>query len=125
MNDEPKYSMLFVEDDNTARIIRSFKMIFSKNFNINRAHSAIEGLTKYEENPFYDIIITDLEFNKHEEKFSGYDLIKRIRKVNLYIPIVVLTNYEEKHFEIEAKKCGASLFLKKSEPEYKYWLDSA
>ncbi len=57
-----------------------------------------------------DLIITDIRMPGG----SGIDLIKELRKKNINITTMVITNYPEEHYKTEAIKAGADYFFDKS-----------
>lgn len=57
-----------------------------------------------------DILITDIRMPGG----TGLDLIKHIRKENPVTLIIVMTNYPESQYKVEAFKTGANYFFDKS-----------
>jgi DNA-binding NarL/FixJ family response regulator len=57
-----------------------------------------------------DILITDIRMPGG----TGLDLIKHVRKDNLVTLIIVITNYPEAQYKVEAFKTGANYFFDKS-----------
>lgn len=57
-----------------------------------------------------DILITDIRMPGG----TGLDLIKEIRKENPVTLIMVITNYPESQYKVEAFKIGANYFFDKS-----------
>ena len=57
-----------------------------------------------------DILITDIRMPGG----TGLDLIKEIRKENPVTLIMVITNYPESQYKVEAFKTGANYFFDKS-----------
>ena len=57
-----------------------------------------------------DILITDIRMPGG----TGLDLIKHVRKENPVTLIIVITNYPESQYKVEAFKTGANYFYDKS-----------
>ncbi len=57
-----------------------------------------------------DILITDIRMPGG----TGLDLIKHVRKDNPVTLIIVITNYPEAQYKVEAFKTGANYFFDKS-----------
>ena len=57
-----------------------------------------------------DILITDIRMPGG----TGLDLIKHVRKENPVTLIIVITNYPESQYKVEAFKTGANYFFDKS-----------
>jgi DNA-binding NarL/FixJ family response regulator len=57
-----------------------------------------------------DILITDIRMPGG----TGLDLIKHVRKENPVTLIIVITNYPEAQYKVEAFKTGANYFFDKS-----------
>jgi DNA-binding NarL/FixJ family response regulator len=57
-----------------------------------------------------DILITDIRMPGG----TGLDLIKQVRKDNPVTLIIVITNYPEAQYKVEAFKTGANYFFDKS-----------
>ncbi len=86
------YTVLVVEDD---PIIRE-KLVTTLKFFFKEVYQSDNGLDAYEkfleEKP--NLIISDIEM-KNE---NGIELIKKVRKINLDIPIIVLSAYSKEEY---------------------------
>lgn len=93
-----KSTILLAEDDEKVR--ESFKRILLLYVgNVYTASNGEEALELYEKhNP--DILITDLKM----PKLNGLDLIKKIRKENENIPIIVTSAFTDQNFLLESIK---------------------
>jgi DNA-binding response OmpR family regulator len=91
-------SILLVEDEENLR--NSFAKILL--FYVNKVHTAADGeeafLLYQTKHP--DIIITDIKM----PKLNGLELIKKIRKENHSIPIIVTSAYTDRNFLLESIK---------------------
>ena len=91
-------SLLLAEDEQNLR--ESFtKVLLLYVGNVYTAADGEEAFLLYKEK-HPDIIITDVKM----PKLNGVDLIKRIRKENLEIPIIVTSAYTDKDFLLESIK---------------------
>jgi len=107
MNMTKNFTVLFVEDDKRSAksSISFFEEFFDK---IIYAQNGLEGFEKFKENSI-DLIITDLNM----PKLNGLEMIKKIRKINRSVPIIILTAYNESVFFMESIKLGVEAYLLK------------
>lgn len=101
------FNILFVEDDleiqsNMGKILN---MIFNKVF---IANDGLEALGIFEENIIH-LIITDYEM----PNMDGYEFSKKIREINLKIPIVILSNYTDKDKLLNCIPLNLTSYLEK------------
>ena len=102
-----KLKLLYVEDNIEAR--ESTAIIFDEFFGeIVIAVNGEDGYEKFSLSDF-DLIITDINM----PKLNGLEMIKRIRKKDLDIPILVLSAYNESGFFIDSIKLGVEGYLLK------------
>ena len=102
-----KLKLLYVEDNIEAR--ESTAIIFNEFFaEIVIAVNGEDGYEKFSLSNF-DLIITDINM----PKLNGLDMIKKIRKKDLDIPILVLSAYNESGFFIDSIKLGVEGYLLK------------
>lgn len=98
-------SVLYVEDENILRLVyvRVLEKIVSRLF---VAENGMEGLKIFErEKP--DLIITDIMM----PVMNGLDMIKRIRKIDEQVRLVIMTAYSETDYFMEAIRIGVNSFL--------------
>ena len=108
-----KYTLLYVEDNETTRL---FTSMFLKPFfkHIIEAKNGKEALVLYaKEKP--DIIITDIEM----PVLNGLDFCKEIRKIDLQIPIMITTAHTSVEYLLEAVEINLVKFLSKPLDEEK------
>ncbi len=99
--------LLFVEDDDVTRtqIAEILQMLFD---HIYIATDGEEALRLYEDlSP--DIILTDIKMPKRD----GISLIRRIRKENYKLPIVLMTSFTEQSLLINAANLSIDGYLVK------------
>ncbi|RXK12205.1 DNA-binding response regulator [Halarcobacter mediterraneus] len=86
------YTVLVVEDD----LIIKEKVVTILEFFFKEVYQSDNGIDAYEifleEKP--DLIISDIEM----ENDNGIELIKKVRKINLDIPIIVLSAYSKEEY---------------------------
>lgn len=68
-----------------------------------------EALTKFRENRF-DVVIVSEKLNG----FSGIEILKEIRRENREIPILMITDFEDKESFTESYNQGVTHFIKRS-----------
>src|SRR5688500_2991019 len=85
--DRPDKKILVI-DDNPGTIAVLKDILNDEGYIVTTAWDGEEGLAIYEsENP--SLIITDLNL----PKMNGIEVLKKIRRENLFIPIIIITGY--------------------------------
>lgn len=83
------YDILLVEDNReTAGFVK--EALELEEMKVDVAFDGMDGLKKFE-NKSYDLILLDLEM----PKMNGEELLRKIRKENPYIDIIIYTNYAQ------------------------------
>lgn len=83
------FDILLVEDDKeTAGFVKSGLEL--EEMNVDVAYDGQQGLEMFQKKN-YDLVLLDLEM----PKMNGEELLKKIRKQNPYIDIIVYTNYAQ------------------------------
>jgi len=100
-------NILYVEDNEDARV-GTLKMLNNYFSNIDTAVDGLDGLEKFKLNN-YHIIFTDLNM----PRMDGIAMIKEIRKIDLQIPIIVLSAHDDKEYFLETIKSGIDGYILK------------
>lgn len=110
-NNNQKKLILIVDDSRTVRA--SLSKTLNNNFDIITAEDGEEGWQKLLDNPYIDLVISDIMM----PKLDGYGLICRIRGSDSQtinkIPIIVVTSAEDDLTRERAHACGANNFIVK------------
>lgn len=78
------------------------------------AENGWEALGRLQEHPDIDVIVLDIQM----AGINGIDTLREIRKRGIRVPVVILTQFEERSLAENARLYGISGFLvKNSEPE--------
>lgn len=108
-----KYKVLYVEDEEGVRknLHEMFSLMFEKVF------VAKDGEEAYElfKNSDVDLIITDIKM----PKLNGIDLVKKIRKSNTNIQIIIISAYTEVEYMLEAIELSLIRYIIKPVTETK------
>lgn len=100
-------SLLYVEDNAQAR--HSTLLILNEFFdNIEIAVDGKDGYEKFKSGNF-SLIMTDINM----PKMSGLEMLKEIRKIDLSIPAIVLSAYNEQNYFTDGIKMGIDGYLLK------------
>jgi DNA-binding NtrC family response regulator len=109
--------VLVVDDD---RIIgQSFdRVLTQKGYEVSTALSGQEALNKLGSNG-YDLVFTDIKM----PGMDGIEVAKRVKEMNPWLPVVVVTGYGSAENEARAEEVGVSGFLRKPlSPEVIEWI---
>lgn len=95
-------------------LLRLLESLLSKGVNILEAENGWEALDRLQEHPDIDVILLDIQMTG----INGIDTLREIRKRGIRVPVVILTQFEERSLAENARLYGISGFLvKNSEPE--------
>lgn len=91
-------NILYIEDEKNIRenISKTLEILVNQVFSVEKVEDTVDIL----KNNRIDIIISDINL----PKVSGIDFIKRVRKMDYYIPVILLSAYTEKDYLLEATK---------------------
>jgi len=99
--------ILYVEDNKEAR--ESTLLVLESYFNdIKIAVDGEDGFNKFQEYQF-DLILTDINM----PKLNGIQMIKKIRKINSTIPILILSAHNDPSFFMDSIKLGVEGYILK------------
>src|SRR5512133_2698415 len=99
--------VLVVDDDSVVG--KSFERVLTnKGYRVDTALSGREAFEKYAGADF-DMVFTDLKMPEED----GLDVARRIKEMNPWLPIVVVTGYGTQEAEARAKAIGVAEFLQK------------
>lgn len=91
-------NVLYIEDEKNIRenITKTLEILVSKVYSLENAKDALEIFKTNR----IDIIISDINL----PKIDGIEFIKKIRQIDNYIPIILLSAYTQKDYLLEATK---------------------
>lgn len=96
--------VLIIDDQAGIRaLLREVFSVFG--FEVLEAQTGIEGLEKLEKRP--DIILLDMKM----PGLSGIDTLRRLRKINDTVPVILVTAYQELEMINEAERLGITARL--------------
>jgi CheY-like chemotaxis protein len=99
--------ILVVDDD--AVVGRSFdRVLTEKGYEVSTVLSGEEGLKKIGTDGF-DLVFTDIKM----PGMDGLEMAQRIKEMNPWMPIVVVTGYGSEANEARAEEVGVTEFLRK------------
>lgn len=102
-----RWVILIVDDE--PIITRALSRAFSKDpFDVLIAHDGRKGLqTILQKNP--DLILLDIMM----PGFTGLEVLEKMRKSNVHIPVILMTAYGDANTEKKAKELGVAAYLTK------------
>jgi DNA-binding NtrC family response regulator len=99
--------VLVVDDE--AVVGKSFERVLGdKGYRVDTALSGREAFEKYKGADF-DLVFTDLKMPGED----GLEVAKRLKEMNPWLPIVIVTGYGTQEAEQKAKAIGVAEFLNK------------
>jgi len=99
--------ILVVDDDQVVG--KSFERVLTnKGYRVDTALSGREAFEKYAGADF-DMVFTDLRMPDQD----GLEVARRIKEMNPWLPIVIVTGYGTQDAEAKAKAIGVAEFLQK------------
>ena len=99
-------------DDNVHGLKARRTVLEEEGYAVETATGGREGLVKFEEQEF-DLVVTDYRM----PDLRGLQVLRKIRKVNETIPVVILSGYVEK-LGLSKESTGASAVLPKGPKEH-------
>ena len=99
--------ILIIEDDDMIRELLS-QLLGCKGYKVVTAASALEGLNKMKRKEFH-VIIADSK----TPGVNGQALIKKIKKINSDIPVVLISEYEARESLSAVNKAASDLIINK------------
>lgn len=100
-------SILIVDDDISA-LESGAELLMGYGYSVIVAANAKDALIKLEENKV-DVVLTDIRM----PEVSGIELLEEIRKLNIDVPVILITAYAEMDIAINAMSKGAFDFIVK------------
>lgn len=100
-------SILIVEDESTMRTTLA-ESLLNSGYVVETAEDGAEALKKFERET-YEVVITDVRL----PGMNGIDVLRRIKKVSMETPVIVITGYGTVTTAVEAMKEGAADFIMK------------
>jgi len=102
-----RISILVVDDEYSSRLLIT-KVLEKENYSIHQCNSALEALNIIKEKSI-DLVITDVKM----EGMDGIELLRKIRKMETQIAVIILTGYASIQNAIESLRLGAIDYLRK------------
>jgi DNA-binding NtrC family response regulator len=100
-------NILFIDDEPKAGELFK-RLIRGTNYQAEVYDNPQEALKRYAEQGA-DLIITDLSM----PEMTGLELLEAVRKIDLEVPVIIITGYSTIDNAVEAMRLGASDFIKK------------
>lgn len=105
--------ILVVDDE--AGIRESFRMMLGDEYNISTAAGGSECLELLERGKTFSLVILDLRM----PKLDGMEVLRRIKKINPGLPVIILTAVGTHQTVVDALKLGAADFIAKPADIYR------
>ena len=102
-----KQAILIIEDEIEIARVLQLELQF-EGYDITVAHSGTDGLLAFHDHPF-DLVLLDVML----PTMSGFDVLKRIRKQNERIPVLLLTAKDQLQNKVQGLDLGANDYITK------------
>lgn len=99
--------VLYVEDNDDVRI-QTAKVLSIYFQNITQSKNAKEALKKFK-NSTFDLIFTDIDM----PEINGLEMIKQIREKDDFIPIIIISAYDDTNYFLKAIEYGIDGYILK------------
>lgn len=103
----PSFKILIVDDEQSQRSLLG-GFLSKKGLTVHEAENAETALEQYRSH-FSPVVISDMKM----PGMSGLELLKRLREINPYVQVILLTAYGTIETAVEAMRSGAYDFLTK------------
>jgi two-component system chemotaxis response regulator CheY len=102
---------IFLVDDSATVLISTSSILSKAGYQVEKAASAEEAMTKFKSGLKPDLLITDLNM----PGMNGIELIKQVKLIPTlrFMPILLLTTESQQAKRADAKAAGASGWLVK------------
>ena len=107
MPQEAKRPLILICDDEEG-IRESFKLILEDFYELKFAHNGLEGI-EMAKSAAPNLMFLDIKM----PKLHGMETLKKIKKANPKLPVVIVTGYQSVEIAQEALKNGASDYIPK------------
>lgn len=102
-------SNILIVDDEQSILTTIELLLTGENYRVLTASAGGEAISLLEKGDTPDLVITDIRM----PGFSGIELLKRIKAIDPYIEVIIITAHADKQMAIEALNSGAYYFLEK------------
>jgi len=106
------FPRILLIDDNKYGLMARRTVLEEQGYRVETATGGQEGLAKFEQQAF-DLVVTDYRM----PDLRGLQVLRRIRKQNERVPVVILSGYAEK-LGLSEESTGASAVLSKGPKEH-------
>jgi len=100
--------VIFIIDDDKY-VLRGFQILLQSAGLESRIFSSVEAFLETWEHDRKDILILDL----HMPGLNGCDLLKYLEEIKLYLPVIVITAYDESESRLQCANFGVLAYLTK------------
>ncbi len=97
--------ILVIDDEPNTRQLLT-QLLRAREYSVEVVEDGSEALDKVKDN-FFNLLITDLRM----PVVGGVDVLKKIKRVNPYIEVIIITGYPSIDTAVEAMKIGAADYI--------------
>lgn len=101
--------------DDELMVERLFKLYFRHKIKTHEyefifAHNGVEAIEKIQTESGINMVLTDINM----PEMDGFTLLAQLKKINLNIPLIVISAYNDQKNKLLAKQLGAFEFINKA-----------
>ena len=105
MSDQPKQTVLIVDDHESVR--KQLYWALEENYRVLEAASRVQALALVEKEQI-DVVLSDLRMPPAEQDISeGLAILEAVRKFNPLLPVIIITGDEDRETAIQVVRRGA------------------
>ena len=103
---KPKKLRILVTDDYECALDSTSRILVKRGYQVDRANNGMIAFHKilgaHKKQQQYDLLVTDLMM----PEMSGLELIDSTKRLNVNLPVLIITAYRDKRMNVELRKRG-------------------
>lgn len=101
-----KLNLLIIDDD--VNFLNTAKKILQYGFEVTTSKNGKNGIEAFQQYDF-QIVLLDMKL----PDISGLDVLRRIKEINPFTPVIIITEYPDFENAVQAMKLGADDYIQK------------
>ncbi len=101
-----KVNLLLIDDDTS--FLKDASEILKADFNVITAEGGKKGINAFQSD-YFNVVLLDLML----PDMHGFEVLEKIKEMNPFVPVIIITGYADVEKAVEAMKRGADDFIPK------------